>query len=136
MYVSWAHSKGIVAAIASEAEVGIDIECAKSIQIDESLAQAFLSTREVNRWMRYKKWVGVDAGKNFAIQQWVRKEACVKLGAFGIEQFPAITCLPRLRPCGRQAGRRMEVDLGAHSAYLTDFCIDELGVLGSVANWT
>jgi 4'-phosphopantetheinyl transferase len=83
VFVSLAHSDGVVAAAASDRPVGIDAERLRGSAPDPALEAAALAPQE-------RATVAAAPDRELAfLLHWVRKEALVKRGSFGLESMAA-----------------------------------------------
>lgn len=88
--VSWAHQGGIVFCCAAEFAVGVDVEPRISrSSIDQSISY-FLNAEELLTFERYQRSEGDICARLYALRQWVRKEAAIKLGAGSLDGISEI----------------------------------------------
>lgn len=99
VYVSLSHTMGAVAAAASDAPVGIDVENLKSIQYSVMRSQKVFSLAEITELDELNGQEQNEA----ALKLWVQKECLVKLGITSLDALS--TCDLNRLPAGMKISR-------------------------------
>ncbi|MEV6652561.1 4'-phosphopantetheinyl transferase superfamily protein [Streptomyces sp. NPDC051219] len=79
--VSFAHTRGWVAAAAADGPVGVDVEACDGVPLDWRLAESACSERELAALRRHPN------PRLAFLRQWVRKESLVKVGVASLDEL-------------------------------------------------
>jgi 4'-phosphopantetheinyl transferase len=82
--VTFAHTRGYVAAAASPSAVAVDVERVPSTPIDLDLFRRAMTPPEL------RVLAAADDPQRLFSRQWVRKECLIKLGLFQLDDFPEL----------------------------------------------